>query len=224
MERRRALLSNDSAVPCATGFLDGDIAELLVDSRVLCPDEIATVERQLAAKRAGWQDALDRQSRLQRVPLAPVKPAPVQLLVPGFSARPLPVELRNVNNLRFREDGTLVALGYDGNVWLLDDRDGDALEESVRPFFTNRGTFEAPIGMALTPPGFARGPGLFVACKGRVMLFADRDGDGIAEHEEVIASGWAPLTQTHNVDALGVAVAPDGRLFFELGTADCTNA
>ena len=91
-------------------------------------------------------------------PLVLVKnPPPVQMLVPGFSARELPVDLTNINNVRYRPDGKLVALGYDGNIHLLSDRDGDGVEETVEPFWENKGSLVAPIGMALTPPGLSAG-------------------------------------------------------------------
>ena len=41
---------------------------------------------------------------------------PVQMLVPGFNVRELPLELNNINNLVFAPDGRLFALCYDGNV------------------------------------------------------------------------------------------------------------
>jgi hypothetical protein len=51
-------------------------------------------------------------------------PPPVQMLVPGFTVRELPVGLRNLNNLVYAPDGRLFALGYDGNVHQLADTDG----------------------------------------------------------------------------------------------------
>src|SRR5688572_17513583 len=76
--------------------------------------------------------------------------------------------------------------------------------------------------MALTPPGYARGDGLFVAGKGKVSLIVDTDNDDVADREIVVADGWPPLT--HSVDAMGVALAPDGSLYFGLGTANFTDA
>jgi hypothetical protein len=193
--------------------------------RACAAEDRASVERWLAAKWTPIEAVLERTSRLHRVTLEPVKPETVRFpvfLAPGFSAREVPVDLMNVNNVRYREDGKLVALAYDGDVWLLADRDG--LEETAHRFFENHGSLAAPIGMALTPPGFRLGRSLFVACKGKVVLLADQDGDDVAEREIVVASGWAPGDIPHNVDALGVALAPDGRLFFGLGAADDTNA
>ena len=47
---------------------------------------------------------------------------PIQLLVPGFSVVELPVQLPNINNVRYRADGMMVALGYNGDIWLSSDR------------------------------------------------------------------------------------------------------
>src|SRR5262249_2859253 len=120
-------------------------------------------------------------------------PPPVQMLVPGFTARELPVKLTNINNIRYRPDGKLVALGYDGNIHLLSDRDGDGLEETVERFWENKGDLVAPIGMALTPPGYTQGDGVFVASKGKVSLIVDTDRDDRADKEIVVAKGWKEL-------------------------------
>src|SRR5882672_8285022 len=62
---------------------------------------------------------------------------PVQMLVPGFTVRELPLQLRNINNLVYAPDGRLFALGYDGNVHQLKDTDGDGLEDTASYFFKN---------------------------------------------------------------------------------------
>ena len=71
----------------------------------------------------------------------------VQMLVPGFTVRELPVRLPNINNLRFAPDGRLTALGYDGRVHLLSDSDGDGLEDKVEPFW-DKPTLSVPVGIA----------------------------------------------------------------------------
>ena len=79
---------------------------------------------------------------------------PVQMLVPGFTVRELPVQLRNLNNLVYAPDGRLFALGYDGNVYQLTDTDGDGLEDQATLFFNNdRGEIPPSIGMAWGPRG-----------------------------------------------------------------------
>ena len=77
----------------------------------------------------------------------------VQMLIPGFQVRELPVELNNINNLRYRDDGSLYALGYDGDVWLLKDSNSDGLEDVYQKFFSNEGRLRGPIGMAVIPNG-----------------------------------------------------------------------
>jgi hypothetical protein len=84
--------SNTSDVPCATGFLDGDVEEL---HPLRAPRSRRRSSRRfegyLAAKWTPIERALLAAERLHRVALAPVKPAPVEFLAPGFSARALPV-------------------------------------------------------------------------------------------------------------------------------------
>src|SRR5262249_8064079 len=139
-------------------------------------------------------------------------PPPVQVFVPGFTVRRLPVDLPNINNVRYRADGKLVALGYNGNVYLLSDSDGDGLEDRVELFCENRGQLRAPIGMALTPPGYKHGSGVFVACKGKLSLLVDTAGGGKADREIVVATGWKEIP--HGVDALGAALDREGNVYF----------
>jgi putative heme-binding domain-containing protein len=149
-------------------------------------------------------------------------PPPVQLLAPGFTLSELPVSLTNVNNVRFRHDGVLVTLGYNGDIHLLRDTNKDGVEDEAQVFYRNAGSLRGPIGMLLTPPGYARGSGVFVAAKGKVSLIVDTDGDDVADDEIVVASGWQEIAQ--NVDATGLAMGPDGSLYFGLGTANFANA
>src|SRR5690242_8911308 len=58
-------------------------------------------------------------------------PPPIQMLVPGFTVRELPLRLNNINNLVYSPDGRLFALCYDGNVMQLKDTDGDGLEDTA---------------------------------------------------------------------------------------------
>src|SRR5579883_685448 len=204
------------------GFLPGDIAEVLVYSRALSAAEAAAVRAYLKAKHARLAESL---AVVRGTPLVRVAdPPPVQVLVPGFRVRELPVELPNVNNVRYRPDGTLLALCYNGDVYRLRDTDGDGLPDRAELFWDNKGRLIGPVGMALTPPGYTRGDGLFVAAKGKVALIADTDGDGKADTETVIAKDWPPNKQVA-VDAVGVAVDPrDGGVYFGLGCADYSNA
>ncbi|WP_414662657.1 DUF7133 domain-containing protein [Horticoccus sp. 23ND18S-11] len=137
---------------------------------------------------------------------------PVQMLVPGFTVRELPVKLRNLNNLVYASDGRLFALGYDGNVHQLHDSDGDGVEDRSTLFFDNaRNEIPPSIGMAWGPGG------LYVASRGRILHLRDK-GDGTSELQTV-TGGWLPPTAAagSNLDAIGIAVDPAGNIYFGLG-------
>ncbi|MFO0906932.1 MAG: hypothetical protein U0794_00980 [Isosphaeraceae bacterium] len=207
--------SNEPRPNFLQGFLAGDVAEVIVYDRVVDARESRDIESYLDKKHAALREALSQGA-------AAFEPPPFQWLRPGFRVRELPVKLTNVNNLRYRPDGKLLALTYKGDILLLEDRDGDGLEESVSTYWSGGGRIRSPIGMALTPPGYARGQGVFVAAKGKCLLIVDQDGDGKGDREIVVAEGWRELP--HNVDALGITVGPDGSVYFGLGTTDFTNA
>ena len=65
-------------------------------------------------------------------------PPPVQMFVPGFSVRELPLDLTNINNVKYRADGTLVALAYDGKIWLLRDTERRRPRRQGRPVLGQR--------------------------------------------------------------------------------------
>lgn len=142
----------------------------------------------------------------------------VRVLVPGFTVRPLPLRLTNVNNLAFSPDGRLFALTYDGRVLRLSDTDGDGLEDRQDTFW-DKAPFQVPVGLAWSPEG------LYVSSHGKVSLLRDDDGDGKAEREEVVSSGWPPTdVPSGGVDALGVTRDREGNIYFGLGAADYSNA
>lgn len=208
------------------GPIAADIAEVIVYDRVLSAAETSSVRTYLTEKYAKLKEALPQhlpQYLQEGVPLVKVEnPPPVQLLVPGFTVRELPVQLTNLDNVRYREDGKLVTLGYNGDIHLVTDTNGDGLEDHAEIFFKNNGSLRGPIGMELTPPDYPKGRGVFVASKGKVSLIVDTNGDDKADEEIVVASGWKEIPQ--NVDAVGMAMDKEGNLFFGLGTANYANA
>lgn len=214
--------NNEGGPPRVCGFLDGDILEVLIYDRQLDEAERKQVEQYLATRYGQVKVAIPRRP-VEGKPLVRVSdPPPVQMLVPGFTVKQLPIDLPNVNNIKYRADGKLVALAYNGDIYLLSDTKSSGVEDHAEMFWKSKGRLRAPIGMALTPPGYKHGEGVFVAGKGKVVLIADSDGDGKADKEIVVADGWKELP--HGVDALGVAVGRDGSVYFGLGCADFTNA
>src|SRR5262249_28872205 len=117
------------------GFGPWDVAEILVYGRALPADEAKRLRAYLEAKHAALRQQLPPDAGGGSRALVPVKaPPPVQALLPGFTARELPVGLTNVNNVLYRPDGTLVAVGYNGVIWNLRDTDGDGLEDRADVF------------------------------------------------------------------------------------------
>ncbi|MBX3439537.1 MAG: c-type cytochrome, partial [Planctomycetaceae bacterium] len=210
-----------------SGFIKADIAEIAIYGRALSNDESQLVRDALTEKHAALSRELhDLPPPVPadgRVPLETVAaPPPVQMLVPGFEVRQLPLTLPNINNLRYRPDGTLVALAYDGDIYLLTDTDGDGLEDQADVFWNNKGRVRSAIGMALTPPGYKYGDGAIIATKTEILLLADTDGDRQADQVIVVANGWPE--SFHAVDALGVAIDPaDHSVYFSIGTGNFTD-
>jgi putative heme-binding domain-containing protein len=213
--------SNTADPASVRGFLDGDVAEVLLYRGALGDEAHQTVMAYLKRKyaRLKAEAGLAAQTLNPLVPVA--NPPAVQVLVPGFEVTELPIELPNLNGVKYRPDGQLMALGYNGRLYLLSDSDDDEREDRVRVFWEGD-SLRAPIGMALTPSGYALGTGAFVAAKGRLSLIVDTDNDDRADREIIVAQGWRELP--HGVDALGVAVDHEGNVYFGLGATDFTNA
>lgn len=214
--------SNTPEPPHTQGFFDGLIAEVLVYDRVLSEAERSQVEKYLKTKYTALASGMPDATAGDQKPLVAVaNPPAVQMFVPGFIVRELPLDLSNINNVKYRADGKLVALGYDGRIHLLSDSDGDDVEDKMSVFW-DKETLRAPIGMALTPPDYARGQGIFTPAKGKLALIVDTNRDDIADQEIIVAEGWKELP--HGVDALGVAVDHEGNIYFGLGTANFAEA
>jgi putative heme-binding domain-containing protein len=143
---------------------------------------------------------------------------PVTMLVPGFTVRELPVQLTNVNSLEYTADGRLWALGYDGRIHVLTDTDGDGVEDAAKVWWQPKDAkaLRGPVGIRVTPYG------AYVPSKGKVSRIRDDDGDGTADVEEVIATGWKEAFTA--VDATGIAIDEQGNVYFGLGCADFSNA
>src|SRR5688572_18104398 len=215
------IYSNDpSQPPFAQSAFNGAISQILVYNRALKDEERQAIEQALLGRTVHLQALLHG---AKGHALEPVKDPPVvQMLVPGFIVEEVTLKIRNLNNVRYRHDGKVVALGYDGTIYLLSDTNGDGLEDSSQLFFTNQ-TLRGPIGMEITRKGDPRGDGVFVPSKGKVSFIVDRDRDGRADEEQVIAKGWPEIMQA--VGTIGLAIDPkDGSIYFGLGCANFADA
>ena len=136
-----------------------------------------------------------------------------QALIPGIKIQRLPVELTNIDSVAYGPDGTLYAAGYDGRVHALRDTDADGIEDSATLFWSKPGDLLTPVGI------LANQDGVCVAARGKISLLKDTDGDGKADQNDAVVSGWAKEKyngDTRN-DAAGVMIDKDGNLYFSLG-------
>lgn len=202
------------------GFGAWDVAEVLLYDRALSADETKKVRAYLDAKHADLRQQLPADASGGTAILTQMKdPPPVQVLLPGFTVRELPVDLTNINNVLYRPDGTLLALGYNGVIWRIRDSNGDGLEDKAEVFWDSKGSLRSPVGMDLTPLGYKHGDGAFVMAKTRCVLIVDTDKDGKADKEIVLADGWKE--GVHGVDGLGVAFNKrDGSVYFGRGASN----
>lgn len=149
---------------------------------------------------------------------------PFRMLVPGFTVRELPIRLTSLNNIEYAADGRLFAGGYDGRFHLLQDGDGDGLEDRVKTF-SSETTANYPLGMAVKD-----GVPYFVLTD-EVIRFTDADGDGVSDTRETVAKGFddpelkrLPYLHNRRVDSsLALALGPDGALYVTMGNAGFSN-
>jgi len=131
------------------------------------------------------------------VVLPPDPPMPVVRLncVPGYEAVQLPLPTAEMpTGLAWRADGTLVYSSLKGQVWLARDTDGDGLEETQSPLSDD---LAAPYGVA-THGAATDDKSIDVINKNGLLRLYDRDGDGLAERTEVVASGWGHSDDYHD--------------------------
>ncbi|MFO0940359.1 MAG: hypothetical protein U0930_06280 [Pirellulales bacterium] len=208
------------------GSFQGDLATVLVYNKMLSDQQAVSVRSYLEQKFLTLNEPLKAtlpRQLIQGIPLVKVvNPPALKMIIPGFEVSELPLELTNINNVRYRRDGKLVTLGYNGDIHILSDTNGDGIEDSAKLYWKNNGSIRGPIGMVLTPPDYPKGQGVILPSKGKVSMIVDRDGDDQGDEELIVAQGWKEIAQ--NVDAVGLAMDASGNLYFGLGTANYANA
>ena len=158
-------------------------------------------------------------------PFAKSEAVGVQMLVPGFTVRELPVKLTSLNNIEYAPDGRLFAGGYDGRFHLLRDTDGDGLEDKLDTFSPEPGP-NYPLGMIV------KGGMPYAVLTDEVVRWRDTNGDGEPDTRETVVKGFddpamvkAPYLNHRRVDSsMALAAGPDGALYVAMGNAGYSNA
>lgn len=149
----------------------------------------------------------------------------IQMLVPGFTVRELPVKLTSLNNIEYAPDGRVFAGGYDGRFHLLRDTDGDGLEDKVDTF-SPEASANYPLGMAV------RNGEPYAVLTDEIVRWRDTNGDGIPDQRETVVKGFddpelanAPYLNHRRVDSsMSLAFGPGGEMYVTMGNAGYNNA
>ncbi|MFN9969406.1 MAG: hypothetical protein ACK58T_05850, partial [Phycisphaerae bacterium] len=110
--------------------------------------------------------------------------------LPGFEGTRLPLKSAIMPTaMTFLPDGRLAFTSLRGQVWIADDTDQDGQEDRLTLFEEG---LAAPFGI------LADGDSILVSHKPEILRLRDTDGDGRADHREVVASGWGFSDDYHD--------------------------
>ena len=103
-------------------------------------------------------------------------------------------------------DGHIYVTQLDGEVFRLEDADGDGVFENIVEYFLD--------GDGLSGAAFGPDGGLYLSSRGRVTVVRDTDGDTLGDSSETIVSGLPNGNHQNNSLVFG----PDGLLYITLGS------
>ena len=102
---------------------------------------------------------------------------------------------------------------HEDRIRLLTDTDGDGLLDEATDFADGfRGIEEGTGAGVLAIDG-----DVYYTCIPRLWRLRDDDGDGVAEHREALHDGYGVRVAFRGHDMHGLALGPDGRIYFSIG-------
>ncbi|MBA4032598.1 MAG: glucose dehydrogenase [Planctomyces sp.] len=95
----------------------------------------------------------------------------------------------------------------------LQDLDGDGVYETATVFADGFNAIEDGTGAGL----LAWNGRVYYTCIPKLWMLVDNNGDGVADEREVLSDGYGVRFAFRGHDSHGLAIGPDGRLYFSIG-------
>ncbi len=122
------------------------------------------------------------------------------------------VKLWNPTLVETAPDGTIYAANYTGEIYTLQDSDGDGLEDTAQ-FFADvkNDKLRYPTGIAF------KGKDVYIATTQEIRVYTDTNGDGVADESRTFFDDF-PWTLHYYDWTFALTFGPDGHLYFILCT------